>query len=59
MVVVVRSVTYQKGDWVDAQSALAAVNEEVSRRFDRATAQNIATVHWLFALMFDTWMILQ
>ena len=47
-------ILYQKGGWVDSQSALAAVSGEISRRFDSATAQKIATVHWLFALMFDT-----
>ena len=46
-------IRYQRGGWVDAQSALAVVSQEVQKRFGLATARKIATVHWLFALMFD------
>ena len=47
-------ICYQRGGWVDSQSALAAVYAESSWRFDKKTAEKLATVHWLFALMFDT-----
>ena len=47
------NISYQKGGWVDCQSALAAVREEISKRYEWKIVERIATVHWLFALMFD------
>ena len=48
------NISYQKGGWVDCQSALAAVREEISKRYEWKIVEKIATVHWLFALMFDS-----
>ena len=47
-------ICYQKGGWVDSQSVLTAVYAEISGNFGKTTAEKLATVHWLFALMFDT-----
>ena len=48
------NITYQRGGWVDCASALAAVRDELSKQFDIKVVVRIATVHWLFGLMFDT-----
>ena len=47
-------ICFQKGGSVDSQSALAAVYTEIRRKYDKKTAEQLATVHWLFALMFDS-----
>ena len=45
---------FQEGGWVDAYSALAAVSRGLKKWYTLDVVGQIATVNWLFALMFDT-----
>ena len=47
-------INFQEGGWVDAYSALAAVSRELKKWYTLDVVGQIATVNWLFALMFDT-----
>ena len=49
------TIRYQIGGWVDCESALAVVKNELRRlKFTPSVVMRIATVHWLFGLMYDT-----
>ena len=48
------NISYQMGGWVGCRSALAVVREELCKQFDMKVVVRIATVHWLFGLMFDS-----
>ena len=47
-------VAFREGGWVDAYSALAAVSWELKEWYTLDVVGQIATVNWLFALVFDT-----
>ena len=47
------NISYQRGGWVDCASALAAVRDGLSKKYDMKTVVRIASVRWLFGMMFD------
>ena len=47
------NITYRMGGWVDCASALATVRGGLSKKYDIKIVVRIATVHWLFGMMFD------
>ena len=49
------SVHFQRGGWVDVYSVLSIVNRDLRNWHTPEIVKEAATVHWLFALMFDTY----